>query len=127
VVGFFLIMDIIEKNSINYIYCNISNEVENSYYTMSIETAEYSVDVTLAAPLSVNGRYVSFILTDGTQDLPNAVIDLPNKGDYPYKITNATTLSGTVGIVIQRGILRLKQSQEVVYSYTSEQTTIIYE
>lgn len=120
-------MDIINKDATNYIYCNISNEVENTYYTMSIESSEYEVNVTLAAPEGVNDRYVAFELTEGSQDLPNATIELPNNGDYPYKITNATTLGGTEGVVIHRGILRLKQPQEVVYSYTDEQTTIIYE
>ena len=120
-------MDIINKDDTNYIYCNISNEVENTYYTMSIESAEYGVSVTLAAPEGVNDRYVAFELIEGSEDLPNATIELPNNGDYPYKITNATTLGGTEGVVIHRGILRLKQPQEVVYSYTDEQTTIIYE
>jgi hypothetical protein len=120
-------MDIINKDNTNYIYCNISNEVENTYYTMSIESAEYEVSVTLAAPEGVNDRYVAFELIEGSEDLPNATIELPNNGDYPYKITNATTLGGTEGVVIHRGILRLKQPQEVVYSYTDEQTTIIYE
>jgi hypothetical protein len=120
-------MDIIELNTTNYIYCNISNEVVNDYYTMTITSSEYTVDVTLAAPVSVNGRYVTFELIEGVQDLANATIALPNSGDYPYMITNATTLSGTTGVVIQRGILRLKQEAEVVYSYTDEQTTIIYE
>lgn len=120
-------MDIIELNTTNYIYCNISNEVVNSYYTMTITSAEYTVNVTLAAPLSVNDRYVSFTLIEGVQDLTNATIALPNNGDYPYEIINATTLSGTTGVVIQRGILRLKQAAEVVYSYTDEQTTVIYE
>jgi hypothetical protein len=120
-------MDIITKNTINYIYANISNEVVNEYYTMTIEAAEYEVNVTLAAPASVNGRYVSFELIEGSQDLANATIELPNNGDYPYKIINATTLGGTTGIEIHRGILRLKQPQEVVYSYTNEETTIIYE
>ena len=128
-VGFFFkhTMDIIELNTTNYIYCNISNEVVNDYYTMTITSSEYTVDVTLAAPVSVNGRYVTFELIEGVQDLANATIALPNSGDYPYMITNATTLSGTTGVVIQRGILRLKQEAEVVYSYTDEQTTIIYE
>jgi hypothetical protein len=120
-------MDIITKNTINYIYANISNEVVNEYYTMTIEAAEYEVNVTLAAPASVNGRYVSFELIEGSQDLANATIELPNNGDYPYKIINATTLGGTTGVEIHRGILRLKQPQEVVYSYTNEETTIIYE
>ena len=120
-------MDIIELNTTNYIYCNISNEVFNDYYTMTITSSEYTVNVTLAAPLSVNDRYVSFELIEGVQDLLNATIALPNSGDYPYAIINAETLSGTTGVVIQRGILRLKQAAEVVYSYTDEQTTIIYE
>ena len=120
-------MDIITKNTINYIYANISNEVVNEYYTMTIEAAEYEVNVTLAAPASVNGRYVSFELIEGSQDLANATIELPNNGDYPYKIINATTLGGTTGVEMHIGILRLKQPQEVVYSYTNEETTIIYE
>lgn len=120
-------MDIIEKDTTNYVYCNISNEVENTYYTMTIESAEYEVDVTLATPDGVNDRYVKFTLVEGTQDLANATIELPNNGDYPYKITNATTLGGTEGIVIHRGILRLKQPKEIVYSYTDEQNTYIYE
>ena len=120
-------MDIITKDTTNYIYCNISNEVENTYYTMTIEAAEYEVNVTLAAPEGVNDRYVAFELIEGVQDLPNASIELPNNGDYPYKIINATTLGGTEGIEIHRGILRLKQPQEVVYSYTDEQNTYIYE
>ena len=128
-VGFFLNkkMDIITKNTTNYIYCNISNEVVNTYYTMTIKSSEYTVDVTLAAPSSVNDRYVSFTLIEGTQDLANATIALPNNGDYPYSITNATTSGGTDGVVIQRGIIRLKQESEVVYSYTDTQETIIYE
>ena len=120
-------MDIIEKESTNYVYCNISNEVENTYYTMSIQSAEYEVNATLAAPAEVNNRYVKFTLIEGTQDLANATIELPNNGDYPYKIINATTLGGTEGVEIHRGILRLKQPQEVVYSYTDEQNTYIYE
>ena len=120
-------MDIITKDTTNYIYCNISNEVEYSYYTMTIESSEYEVNVTLAAPEGVNDRYVTFELIEGSQDLANATIDLPNNGDYPYVIINAETLSGTSGIEIHRGILRLKQPQEVVYSYTNEETTIIYE
>jgi hypothetical protein len=120
-------MDIINKDTTNYIYCNISNEVVNTYYTMTIETAEYEVNVTLAAPEGVNDRYVAFELIEGTQDLANATIELPNNGDYPYKITNATTLGGTEGIEIHRGILRLKQPKEIVYSYTDEQNTHIYE
>jgi hypothetical protein len=127
VVGFFFTMDIITKNATNYIYTNISNEVEYSYFTMTIEAAEYKVNATLEAPQGINGRYVYFILKDGVQDLADATIDLPNNGDYPYKIINATTLGGTTGIEIHRGILRLKQPQEVVYSYTNEETTIIYE
>jgi len=120
-------MDIITKNTTNYIYTNISNEVEYSYYTMTIEAAEYTVNVTLDVPQGVNGRYVYFILKDGVEDLVNATIDLPNNGDYPYKIINATTLGGTTGVEIHRGILRLKQEQEIVYSYTNEDITIIYE
>jgi hypothetical protein len=120
-------MDIITKDTTNYIYTNISNEVEYSYYTMTIEAAEYTVNVTLAAPEGVNDRYVAFELIEGSQDLANATIGLPNNGDYPYKITNATTLGGTTGIEIHRGILRLKQPQEIVYSYTNEEITIIYE
>lgn len=120
-------MDIIEQDATNYIYCNISNEVVNTYYTMTIESAEYEVNVTLAAPEGVNDRYVAFELIEGTQDLPNATIELPNKGDYPYKIINATTLGGTEGIEIHRGILRLKQPKEIVYSFTDEQNTYIYE
>ena len=112
-------MDIITKNTTNYIYANISNEVQNEYYTMTIEAAEYTVNVTLAAPANVNGRYVSFELIEG--------IDLPNNGDYPYKIINAETIGGTAGIEIHRGILRLKEPKEIVYSYTDEQTTVIYE
>ena len=120
-------MDIITKNATNYIYTNISNEVEYSYFTMTIEAAEYKVNATLEAPQGINGRYVYFILKDGVQDLADATIDLPNNGDYPYKIINATTLGGTTGIEIHRGILRLKQPQEIVYSYTNQETTIIYE
>ena len=120
-------MDIIIKETTNYIYCNISNEVTNAYYTMTIEAAEYSVNVTLAAPSGVNDRYVAFVLIEGSQDLSNATIDLPNNGDYPYKIMNATTVGGTDGVEIHRGILRLKQPQDVVYSYTNEENTIIYE
>ena len=120
-------MDIIEKDKLNYIYCNISNEVETDFYTMNIESAEYSVSVTLAAPLNVNNRYVSFELIDGIEDLANATIDLPNNGDYPYTIINPSTLGGTAGAVLHRGILRLKQPKEIVYSYTNEQTTKIYE
>ncbi len=126
-VGFFFTMDIITKNTTNYIYTNISNEVEYSYFTMTIEAAEYKVNATLEAPQGINGRYVYFILKDGVQDLADATIDLPNNGDYPYKIINATTLGGTTGIEIHRGILRLKQPQEIVYSYTNQETTIIYE
>ena len=120
-------MDIIEKDTTNYIYCNISNEVVNTYYTMTIQAAEYEVNVTLAAPDGVNDRYVAFELVEGTQDLANAIIELPNNGDYPYKIINATTLGGTEGVQIHRGILRLKQPKEIVYSYTDEQNTKIYE
>ena len=94
---------------------------------MTIESAEYEVNVTLAAPSGVNDRYVAFVLIEGSQDLPNATIDLPNNGDYPYEIINATTLGGTEGVQIHRGILRLKQPKEIVYSYTDEQTTKIYE
>jgi len=94
---------------------------------MTIEAAEYTVNVTLDVPQGVNGRYVYFILKDGVEDLVNATIDLPNNGDYPYKIINATTLGGTTGVEIHRGILRLKQEQEIVYSYTNEDITIIYE
>ena len=94
---------------------------------MTIEAAEYSVNVTLAAPLGANDRYVALVLIEGSQDLPNATIDLPNNGDYPYKIMNATTEGGTDGVEIHRGILRLKQPQDVVYSYTNEDNTIIYE
>ena len=127
-VGFFFIpMDIITKNATNYIYTNISNEVEYSYFTMTIESAEYEVNVTLVAPQGINGRYVYFILKDGVEDLADATIDLPNNGDYPYKIINAETLSGTTGVEIHRGILRLKEPKEVVYSYTNEESTIIYE
>ena len=120
-------MDIITKNTTNYIYANISNEVEYEYYTMTIEAAEYTVNVTLDAPTGVNNRYVAFELIEGSQDLANATIELPNNGDYPYKIINAETLSGTTGVEIHRGILRLKQEQEIVYSYTNEDTTVIYE
>ena len=81
----------------------------------------------LYAQVGVNNRYVKFTLIEGTQDLANATIELPNNGDYPYKIVNATTLGGTEGIEIHRGILRLKQPQETVYSYTDEQSTYIYE
>jgi len=94
---------------------------------MTIEAAEYTVNVTLDVPQGVNGRYVYFILKDGVEDLVNATIDLPNNGDYPYKIINAETIGGTTGVEIHRGILRLKQLQEIVYSYTNEETTIIYE
>ncbi len=120
-------MDIIEKNTVNHIYCNISNEVENAFYTMTIEASEYSVNVALETPEGVNDRYVAFALIEGPEDLLNATIELPNNGDYPYKIMNATTLVGTDGIEIHRGILRLKQPKEIVYSYTNEQNTIIYE
>lgn len=120
-------MDIIIKDTTNYIYCNISNEVLNDYYTMTIEAAEYSVNVTLEAPEGVNDRYVAFELIEGSQDLLDATIDLPNNGDYPYKIINATTEGGTDGVEIHRGILRLKQPKEVVYSYTNEDNIIIYE
>lgn len=120
-------MDIIIKDTTNEIYCNISNEEIYPYYTMTIEALEYEVDVTLVPPGGANDRYVIFELIDGTEDLSNATVDLPNNGDYPYKITNAASEGGVDGIVIHRGILRLKQPQEVVYSYTDEQTTIIYE
>lgn len=120
-------MDIISKNETNYIYCNISNEVVNAYYTMTIESAEYEVNVILAAPSNVNNRYVKFTLIDGAEDLANATIKLPNYGDFPYKIINSTSQGGTDGVIIHRGILRLKQPEEVVYSYTDDQTTIIYE
>ncbi len=120
-------MDIIQQDTTNYIYCNISNEIVNTYYTMTIEAAEYEVNVTLAAPEDVNDRYVAFELIEGAEDLANATIELPNKGDYPYTIINATTLGGTEGIVVHRGILRLKQPKEIVYSYTDEQNTYIYE
>ena len=100
-------MDIITKNTTNYIYTNISNEVVNEYYTMTIEAAEYTVNVTLDAPTGVNNRYVAFELIEGTQDLANATIDLPNKGDYPYKIINATTLGGTTGVEIVEQILNI--------------------
>ena len=89
-------MDIIETNTTRYIYCNISNEpnaseilytayklrvvrdggiIENescfymNSYTMTIETAEYDVNVTLEAPVETNGRYVTFKITEGIQDL----------------------------------------------------------
>ena len=120
-------MDIIEKNSLNYIYCNVSNESVNAYYTMNIQSSEYEVNVTLAAPEGLNNRYVWFEITEGVQDLSDATIELPNYGDYPYKIMNATTEGGTDGVEIHRGILRLKQPAESVYSYTDEQTVIIYE
>lgn len=120
-------MDIIELNQINHIYCNISNEVVYDYYTMVITSAEYTVTVTLDAPISVNDRYVTFQLEEGTEDLINGSIALPNNGDYPYEIINAETLSGTSGISIHNGILRLKEQKEVVYSYTNEQNTYIYE
>lgn len=148
-------MDIIETNTTSYIYCNISNESSNSKklftayklrvindggimenescfymnsYTMTIETAEYDVNVTLDAPVDANGRYVTFKITEGIEDLANATINLPNNGDYPYKITNSSTyLDDNISIEVHRGILRLKQPKEVVYSYTNEQTTIIYE
>jgi len=120
-------MDIIIKDTPNYIYCNISNEAIYPYYTMTIESAEYKVDVTIVPHSSANDRYVVFELIEGSEDLANAKIDLPNNGDYPYKITNTATMGSVDGIVIHRGILRLKQPQEAVYSYTDEQTTIIYE
>jgi len=94
---------------------------------MTIEAAEYSVNVTLEAPEGVNDRYVAFELIEGSQDLLDATIELPNNGDYPYKIINATTEGGTDGVEIHRGILRLKQPKEVVYSYTNEDNIIIYE
>ena len=125
--AFFYKMDIIIKDTLNYIYCNISNEAIHPYYTMTIEASEYEVDVTLVPPSGANDRYVVFELIEGSEELANATIELPNYGDYPYKITNAATLGGVDGIVIHRGILRLKQPQEAVYSYTDEQTTIIYE
>jgi hypothetical protein len=148
-------MDIIETNTTSYIYCNISNESSNSKklftayklrvindggimenescfymnsYTMTIETAEYDVNVTLDEPVDANGRYVTFKITEGIEDLANATINLPNNGDYPYKITNSSTyLDNNSSMEVHRGILRLKQPKEVVYSYTNEQTTIIYE
>ena len=148
-------MDIIETNTTSYIYCNISNESSNSKklftayklrvindggimenescfymnsYTMTIETAEYDVNVTLDEPVDANGRYVTFKITEGIEDLANATINLPNNGDYPYKITNSSTyLDNNSSMEVHRGILRLKQPKEVVYSYTNEQTTVIYE
>ena len=120
-------MDIIEKNTTNEIYCNISNEAVNTYYTMTIEAAEYEVNVTLSPPSGINNRYVIFQLTEGVENLLAASIKLPNYGDFPYKIINTTTTGGTDGVVVHRGILRLKQPEEVVYSYTDDETTIIYE
>lgn len=148
-------MDIIETNTTSYIYCNISNESSNlkklftayklrvindggimenescfymNSYTMTIETAEYDVNVTLDEPVDANGRYVTFKITEGIEDLANATINLPNNGDYPYKITNSSTyLDNNSSMEVHRGILRLKQPKEVVYSYTNEQTTVIYE
>lgn len=148
-------MDIIETNTTSYIYCNISNETSASEvlytayklrvsngggimenescfgtnsYTMTIETPEYEVNVTLDAPVDANGRYVTFKITEGIQDLENATINLPNNGDYPYKIINSSTyLDESSSVEVHRGILRLKQPKEVVYSYTNEQTTVIYE
>lgn len=120
-------MDIIVKDSTNKIYCNISNEVVFDFFTMVIQSPEYSVNVTLSPPNDVDDRYVVFDLVEGTEDLANATIELPNNGDYPYKIINAEIEGGVDGTQIHRGILRLKQPQDIVYSYTDEDSTIIYE
>lgn len=120
-------MDIVKKNTTNKIYCNISNETEYDYYTLIIEAEEYNVSTTLVAPYSVNERYVEFTLIDGEEDLSNATIDLPNNGDFPYIIMNTNTVGCTSGIEIHRGILRLKEPREIVYSYTDDQDIVIYE
>jgi len=120
-------MDIIEKNTTNKIYCNISNETEYDYYTLTIEAEEYNVNTTLAAPSGVNDRFVEFTLIEGSEDLDNATIELPNNGDFPYIIMNTDTVGGTEGIEVHRGILRLKEPKEVVYSYTDDQNIVIYE
>ena len=114
-------MNIVTKGGEDGFVVNLSNEIDFTYYTFFIESPEYETSFILTPPADPNLRSVTFTLTEGSD------YTLPNNGDYPYSITNATTSGGTTGIVIQRGILRLKQPSEVVYSYTDNQDTVIYE
>ena len=114
-------MNLIIKDDVNTFFLNISNEVDFDFYTMSIESAEYNVDITLVPPSSPNNRSISFSLTEGID------FDLPNNGDYNYHITNTQTEGSTTGNVIFRGVMRLKEPQETIISYNAEDTTVIYE
>ena len=106
-------MDIIEKDSINYIYCNISNEVENTYYTMSIQSAEYEVNATLAAPVGVNNRYVKFTLVFVSQSRSwgtktNANLNLAEQllGGFKIQTLNAAgTGANTTALAVDDGAL----------------------
>lgn len=114
-------MDLITKNTTNEIICNISNEVVYDYFTLVVDSDVYSDTLNVEPLISVDNRYTEFNYIEGVD------LTFPATGDYPYYIVNTATLNSTEGIVVHRGILRLKQAAEVVYSHVNNDTTIIYE
>jgi len=114
-------VNIITKGETDGYVVNLSNEIDFTYYTFFIESPEYEFSFVLTPPADPNLRSVTFTLTEGTD------YTLPNNGDYPYSIINTDTEGSTTGNVVFRGIIRLKQPADVVYSYDGADTTIVYE
>lgn len=114
-------MNIVTKGGDDGFVVNLSNEIDFTYYTMFIESPEYETSFILTPPANPNLRSVTFTLTEGSD------YTLPNNGDYPYSIINTETEGSTTGNVVFRGIIRLKQPADVVYSYDGADTTIVYE
>lgn len=114
-------MDLITKNTTNEIICNISNEAIFDYYTLVVDSDVYSETLNVEPLTSVDNRYTEFSYIEGVD------LTFPATGDYPYYIINTGIINSTDGIEVHRGILRLKQDAEVVYSHVNNETTIIYE
>jgi hypothetical protein len=114
-------VNIVTKGGTDGYVVNLSNEIDFTYYTMLIESPEYQFSFVLTPPADPNLRSVTFSLTEGSD------YTLPNNGDYPYSIINTSIEGSTTGNVVFRGIIRLKEAAEVVYSYDGADTTIVYE
>jgi len=114
-------MDLITKNTTNKIVCNISNEAIYDYFDLVIDSDVYSETLAVTPIGDIELRSTEFLYIEGVD------LTFPATGDYPYYIVNKEAVDSTTGIVVHRGILRLKQAADVVYSHLNNETTIIYE
>jgi hypothetical protein len=114
-------MNIITKDTLNTITFNVSNEVVHSYFTLSVNCDIYTADIQVEPIGDLNGRAITIEYIEGVD------LDFPATADYPFSIINHTRHDSTNGVVLYRGIMRLKQAAEVVYSHENSNETIIYE